>query len=178
MWSSGIPSRFDVSCTPNGITARFWKIPFHKKRRRSETLLRHFYRFVSESPCRKSSSANSAPLAKAAIALTTAAQEIILRPAESRRAEALRLPAGSPEHTRSFISPRFIQNCNYGSSSLYLALIKALFNFLRRKAVGQQVINIFRQIPECTCNIFEFPDIAVRAEYARMIGVEIQREIG
>ncbi len=135
-------------------------------------------RFVSESPCRKSSSANSAPLAKAAIALTIAAQEIILRPAESRRAEALRLPAGSPEHTRSFISPRFIQNCNYGSSSLYLSLIKALFNFLRRKAVGQQVINIFRQIPECTCNIFEFPDIAVRAEYARMIGVEIQREIG
>ena len=164
----------------NEITARFWKIPFHKKRRRSktETLLRHFYGFVSESPCRKSSSASSAPLVKAAIALTMAAQEIILRPAESRQVKVPQLPAGSPEHTRSFISPRFIQNCNYGSSSLYLSLIKALFNFLRRKAVGQQVINILRQIPECTCNIFEFPDIAVRTEYARMIGVEIQREIG
>ena len=164
----------------NGITAQFWKIPFHKKRRRSETktLLRHFYRLVSESPWRKSSSANSAPFAKAAIALTMAAQQIILRSAGSRRAEALRPPVGSPEHTRSFISPRFIQNCNYGSSSLYLPLIKALFNFLRRKAVGQQVINILRQISECTCNVFEFPDIAVRTEYARMIGVEIQREIG
>lgn len=164
----------------NEITARFWKIPFHKKRRRSktETLLRHFYGFVSESLWWKSSSANSAPLAKAAIALTMAAQEIILRPAESRRAEAPQPPAGSPEHTRSFISPRFIQNCNYGSSSLYLALIKALFNFLRRKAVGQQVINIFRQIPECTRNVFEFPDIAVRTEYARMVVVKIQREIG
>ena len=164
----------------NGITVRFWKIPFHKKRRRSktETLLRHFYGFVSESLWRKSSSANSAPLAKAAIALTMAAQEIILRPSESRRAEALRLPAGSPEHTRSFISPRFIQNCNYGSSSLYLSLIKALFNFLRRKAVGQQVINILRQVTECPRNIFEFPDIAIRAEYTRIIGVEIHREIG
>ena len=143
-----------------------------------KTLLRHFYEFTSESLWRRSSSANSAPLAKAAIALTMAAQQIILRSAGSRRAEALRPPAGSPEHTRSFISPRFIQNCNYGSSSLYFPLIKALFNFLRRKAVGQQVVNILRQISECTCNIFEFPDITVRTEYARMIGVEIQREIG
>lgn len=164
----------------NGITVRFWKIPFHKKRRRSktETLLRHFYEFTSESLWRKSSSANSAPFAKAAIALTTAAQQIILRSAGSRRAEALRPPAGSPEHTRSFISPLFIQNCNYGSSSLYLPLIKARFNFLRRKAVGQQVINIFRQIPECACNIFEFPDITVCTKYARMVVVKIQREIG
>ena len=68
------------------------------------TLLRHFYRLVPEPSCRKSSSANSAPFAKAAIALTTAAQEIILRPAQIRRAEELRRPAESPERTRSFLN--------------------------------------------------------------------------
>lgn len=165
---------------PSGITARFWKIPFHKKRRRSETNAPAAFLQVSagtilpeklqRQQCAFCKGGNCVDNRRPANHFTVGSI-----PPRRRTAAASRKPR---TYQIIFESPHFIQCCHCGLYRLNFSLIKTLFNLFRREAVGKQLVHILRQIPERTGYAFQLVHIAGRAGVPRIKGNGTQRKIG